>query len=333
MPGIWWAKATCRGVDLRLVPEGQLYMDRRILYFINPISGTKAKSALRQMVERRSAAAGIDYSILPTEPDGNYDFLPDKIQQDNITDIVICGGDGTVNSVVSAIRGTAVQVGIVPMGSGNGLAFAAKIPSQPAKALDIIFRGQASWVDAFTVNDRFSCMLCGIGFDALVAHEFAKEKTRGLQTYIRIAAMHFFKAKPYVFDIRVRDSAFSTEAFFISIANSNQFGNHVTIAPQASLSDGLLDIVIVKKMNKFKLPFSVISQVTGNNAIQEVSDYTGSKNIIYLQTDQLLIGNPQLAPLHIDGEPVASREVLDIRIISPCFRLLQPAKPEGPYIG
>ena len=128
-------------------------------------------------------------------------------------------------------------------------------------------------------------MLCGIGFDALVAHEFAKEKRRGLQTYIKVSAINFFKAKPYLFDIRLKNKSFRTEAFFISIANSNQFGNNFTIAPQASLGDGLLDIVIVKKMSKFMLPFSVISQVTGINAVQHANDYINNKNIIYLQTD------------------------------------------------
>ena len=110
-------------------------------------------------------------------------------------------------------------------------------------------------------------LLCGIGFDADVAHEFAKQKTRGLQTYFRISTMQFFKSKPYPFEIHADDRILKTEAYFISVANSNQFGNNFTIAPQASMSDGLLDIVIVKKMNKIILPFSVFFQVSGNNKL------------------------------------------------------------------
>ena len=156
----------------------------------------------------------------------------------------------------------------------------------------------------FYINDQFSCMLCGIGFDAAVAHEFAKQKRRGLQTYIKTSLIEFFKAKPYHFEHQSRQQDhLNVEAFFISIANSNQFGNNFTIAPQASLSDGLLDIVIVKKMSKFMLPFSVISQVTGINAPQSAKTYTANKNIIYLQTGSLTINNRDHAPFHIDGEP------------------------------
>ena len=189
------------------------------------------------------------------------------IKKEVITDVVICGGDGTVNAVVNALQGVQVNIGIIPMGSGNGLAFAAKIPKQTGRALDIIFKGNACPIDAFHINEKFSCMLCGIGFDAVVAHEFAKQKTRGLQTYIRISTMKFFKSKPYPFEIKLDDRIIKTDAYFISIANSNQFGNNVTIAPRASMSDGLLDIVIVKKMNKISLPFSVLLQVAGNNRL------------------------------------------------------------------
>ena len=167
-------------------------------------------------------------------------------------------------------------------------------------------------------------MLCGIGFDALVAHEFAKQKKRGLQTYIRVSTMQFFKSKPYPFEIKLKDRILKTEAFFISIANSNQFGNNFTIAPKASLQDGLLDIVIVKKMNKLLLPFSILRQLSGANAMQTVSDYAKNKNILYLQTEQLSIRNPHHAPLHIDGDPRDTSAEFNIRIVKNCFRLLRP---------
>ncbi len=122
-----------------------------------------------------------------------------------------------------------------------------------------------------------------------VAHEFAKQKTRGLQTYIRISTIQFFKSRPYPFEITVKDRILKTDAYFISIANSNQFGNNFTIAPKASMSDGLLDIVIVKKMNKLNLLFSVLLQVSGNNKPRHVMDYANKKNIVYLQTDKIEI--------------------------------------------
>src|SRR5450432_1361874 len=301
-------------------------MSRKIIYLINPISGTRGKTSLQELITRRTTTQKIDFSIMPTDAQGNYDYLIPVIEKEKITDIVVCGGDGTVSAVVAALMGTTTRIGIIPTGSGNGLAFAAQIPAAPSRALDIIFAGKAAPIDGFTINGRFSCMLCGIGFDAEVAHEFAKQKTRGLQTYLRISTMKFFKSKPYPFEIKLDDRIIKTDAYFISIANSNQFGNNVTIAPRASMSDGLLDIVIVRKMNKIILPFSVLLQVAGNNRLIEGIEYLEKKNIIYIQTDKVSIRNPAHAPMHIDGEPADSSSEFKIRVIPKCFKLIQPQK-------
>ncbi len=299
-------------------------MSRKIIYLINPISGTQKKEMVKDLIIRKTRAAGIDFEILPSKADGSYENLQKIIHEDAITDVVICGGDGTVNAVVSALQGVPVRFGIIPVGSGNSLAFAAKIPKQPSRALDIIFNGKAFPVDAFKINEKFSCALCGIGFDAEVAHEFARQKKRGLQTYLRISTMKFFSSKPYPFEIKIHDQIIRTDAYFISIANSNQFGNNVTIAPRASISDGLLDIVIVKKMNKIILPFSVLLQVSGNNSLLQGAEFYQEKNIIYMQTEKISIRNPAHAPMHIDGEPSETSSEFKIRIIKNCFKLLQP---------
>ena len=299
-------------------------MIRKIIYLVNPISGTKRKSSLVNMIRQRTNAAGIAFEIMETDPLGDYTELKKRIEKEHITDIVICGGDGTVSAVAAALRGNAVSIGIIPLGSGNGLALAAKIPASPSRALAIVLDGKSSWIDGFYINQQFSCMLCGIGFDAKVAEDFAKEKRRGLQTYIKISLINLFRARPYSFEVETAAGKFSTEAFFISIANSNQFGNQFTIAPQASLSDGLLDIVIVTKMNKLLLPFSVIAQVTGINGRQELSDYIQRKNIIYFQTDSFTLLNTDEAPFHIDGDPKETSKRFEISIVRKAIRLIQP---------
>jgi diacylglycerol kinase (ATP) len=299
-------------------------MRRKIIYLINPIAGTRSKTYLRELIQRKTAAQGIPFELLPTRQDGSYADLVEKIRVDSITDLVVCGGDGTVNAVIAATLGTAVNIGIIPAGSGNGLAFAAGIPVQPSRALAVIFRGNARPTDAFYINDRFSCMLCGIGLDASVAHAFAKQKTRGLPSYAWLTAAELFKAKPYSFYLETREASVAKEAFFICIANGNQFGNHVMIAPHANLHDGLLDIVVVKKMNKVTLPFSLISQAAGWHGRPHPLGQSLYRHIDYFQTDQLTLRNPQLAPLHIDGEPAPSQELFLIRTLPGCFRLLKP---------
>lgn len=297
---------------------------RKIIYLINPISGTKEKTSLKQIISSRTSERNLAFEILPTSATGDYSFLKEKIAKEKITDIVTCGGDGTISAVASSLMDEDVRFGIIPMGSGNGLALAAKIPVSPARALDIVFKGKSSRIDGFFINDKFSCMLCGIGFDAQVAHDFAKEKKRGLQTYIKVSAINFFKAKPFTFTIESKEQSFQTEAFFISVANSNQFGNNFTIAPQASLKDGLLDIVIVKRMSKFMLPFSILGQITGINALQQIEDHVNRRNIMYFQARQLKIYNESNAPLHLDGDPVDTAPVFNIRVKPKAFRLLQP---------
>jgi diacylglycerol kinase (ATP) len=298
-------------------------MKRKIAYFINPISGTQNKEQLIQLIERQTVEHEIRYRILETRADGNYDFLPALIIEEAFTDIVICGGDGSVNQITAYLLQTDVNVGIIPMGSGNGLALAAGIETQHQKALDIIFKGNAHYIDAFYINKHFSCMLCGLGFDAQVAHDFAEQKTRGLSTYVKQTVKNFLTAIPYPFIIKLNDLEIKTEAFFISIANSNQFGNHVTIAPKASLSDGFLDIVIVKKMSKIRMLYSLLMQIKLGQ-ITNTEKKFHQKDIFYFQTKQLLIENPKHAPLHIDGEPATTARHFEIKVVENAFRLLQP---------
>jgi diacylglycerol kinase family enzyme len=211
------------------------------------------------------------------------------------------------------------------MGSGNGLAFAAKIPRRIHKALENVFAGNAVYVDSFYINKKFSCMLCGLGFDAQVAHDFAKQKKRGLATYIKQSTKNFFKAKHYNFELILDGKSINSEAFFISIANSNQFGNNFTIAPQASLHDGLLDIVVVNKMSKLRMIWTILKQIR-NGQVRMYEDKKYHRNDIhYFQTKKITIKNPQLAPLHIDGDPAETAAAFEIEIIENAFKLLIPA--------
>ena len=271
-------------------------MSRKIVYLINPISGTVKKDGLQELIETETKAKEIAFEIISTNAAGNYNFLREKIAKENITDVVMVGGDGTVNQVVNALKYEDVQFGILPVGSGNGLARAALIPVKPKDALQLIFSGNAKKTDAFIINNQFSCMLSGIGFDAKVAHDFSTKASRGLLTYTTQSLIQFFKAQPYQFE--------------------------VTIAPHASLNDGLLDIVIVQKMNKAKLPFAIIRQLRGNNKLQEMVEKTNNKNILYFQTPSLTIKNLKHAPFHVDGEPRETADVFEVEIIKDCFNLI-----------
>jgi len=299
-------------------------MKRKLIYIVNPISGTGNKSSLQQIIEVKTAAAGFDFVIYPSVESGDYSFLIPFIKEQNFTDVIVAGGDGTINRVVNSLRKVNPQFGIIPCGSGNGLAFTAGIPKTVEKALQIIFKGKAGWCDAFLINGTFACMLCGLGLDAKVAYDFANDPKRGLTTYIKKTIANFFTAKTYPFVLSSHGKQIKTEALFMSIANSNQFGNNFTIAPKASLNDGLLDIVVMAKQNKLFALLQAFRQVKGYNKLQKFEVINENAGLLYFQTNEIKIENPDLAPMHIDGDPAETKKKLNVEILKDSFRLIFP---------
>ena len=299
-------------------------MKRRILYIVNPISGTGNKQSLQEIIETKTASAGFFFEIYSSAADANYAFLDEVFREKHFTHIVVAGGDGTINQAIRELKKHQLPFGIIPCGSGNGLAFSAGIPKNPQKALDIALTGEAKWADGFLVNERFACMLCGLGFDAQVAHDFANDKKRGLMTYVKKIVQHFFTSTPYSFALKMDGTEMKMDAYFISIANSNQFGNHFTIAPQASLTDGLLDIVVMTRQNKLNILLQTLMQVSGLNKLQQVEMINEQTSVVYFQTKSIEIANPLLAPLHIDGDPAGSAEKIHARILPQAFQLIFP---------
>jgi YegS/Rv2252/BmrU family lipid kinase len=297
-------------------------MPRRILFIINPVSGTASKMGLQQLIKVKMATAGISYAIYPSNATGDYSFLDAEIG--DFTHIAVAGGDGTINSVVQALRRHNKPFGLIPSGSGNGLAFSAGIPKDVSKALDIIISGTAQPTDAFTVNNHFACMLCGLGFDAQVAHDFANAGKRGLTTYIRKVIQNFWTAKTYPFELENGRDSLRLEAYFISIANSNQFGNQFTIAPKASLKDGMLDIVVMMRQSKWSVLLQTLKQVTGFIQLQSIEQISAEASVLYFQTSGLKIHNPSGALLHVDGDPADAAKLLEVKVLPGAFELIYP---------
>jgi diacylglycerol kinase (ATP) len=296
-------------------------MQRRILFLFNPRSGVQKGKPLQQLISERCVKANVQFSIEHSRADADYSSLREKIIADAVTDVVIAGGDGTISTIIAAIRDLPVNIGIIPRGSGNGLAFAAGIPKDPDKALDIIFNGTAQRVDAFLINQHFSCMLSGIGFDAQVAHDFDRQQKRGFWKYAQLTLKNLGNIKTYPFNLKANDIDLNLDAYFISIANSNQFGNQFTIAPKASLQDGKLDIVAVEKTNLFFVLLRVLWHIRFGTF---TNDFGKRKGITYFQTDHLLIENKEAAPFHIDGDGKQTAAAFEVQIIPAAYSLLMP---------
>jgi diacylglycerol kinase family enzyme len=174
------------------------------------------------------------------------------------------------------------------------------------------------------VNNRLSCHLAGLGFDAQVAHSFARRKKRGINTYISEVIKNFFSIKNYIFSIEIDGKKLNEEAFCICITNSNQFGNNFKIAPKASISDGLLDVVIFRKSVKVTALISLAKQVFSGKIKSVHSKNLDNKKVLYFQTKELFLTNDHKAPLHIDGDPFDTEKKFHIKILPGAYRLLQP---------
>src|SRR5665213_2481099 len=234
-------------------------MSRKILFFINPISGTqKSKLQLEQKLIQKCEEKNISFEILLTSKDGDYNFLHDKVKSEEITDIAICGGDGSLSPIISSVLNVPVNIGIIPLGSGNGLARTAGIPNSVDKAIDLLFTGNSKSTDLFLINKKMSVHVSGLGFDAKVAHDFSESTMRGLNSYTKIAINNFLSAKAYPFTIQVEEKKIELDALFICVANSNQFGNNFKVAPKANICDGLLDIVVLEKTSKVQAVLSCL---------------------------------------------------------------------------
>jgi diacylglycerol kinase family enzyme len=217
-----------------------------------------------------------------------------------------------------------MRMAIVPVGSGNGLARCAGIPLKPSGAFDVLLHGTPQPTDAFEVNDQFACMLCGIGFDAAVARRFALQKKRGLFTYARLTLQEYLHFKPEQFSIRAGTLALDTAAYMVTVANSNQFGNNVTIAPMASLTDGLLDVVVVKKQPRWMLPVSLLRQVGGGFKMHKSGAVARGQHVVYTQAAGLQLTCTRPMPVHIDGDPAGMHTSLKIKMLPGAFTLWVP---------
>ncbi len=288
---------------------------RHISFIINPVSGTTKKKNIPKLIEDIFGNSDIDVSIRETEYAGHAKEIAAELSQSGNTEIIAVGGDGTINEVVNGIGESGSILGIIPSGSGNGLARHIGIPLRAKKAMELIKLGFTQNIDLMRVNDELSANVSGVGFDALVAHKFQDSKTRGLLSYAQISMQEFFKYKPQNYDITIDGKKYEREAFLISLANSSQFGNNAFIAPHASLTDGLIDVCILK-------PFPIIATAVVFERVM-AKTINNSKFMDIIQGKRISIKN-KAEIYHLDGDPRESEADLEIEIMPGILKLIIP---------
>ncbi len=211
-----------------------------VLAIINPLSGTTSlnqKTTLRDAFLRRAESLGFDAEAVFTEFPGHATELATAAVARSVSRVLAIGGDGTINETARALRRTATALGIVPVGSGNGLARHLGIPLNPVEAVERAMAGRPVVIDSGEISGHPFFCTAGLGFEAYVAHLFARQPVRGLPTYVRTAFRAFWNYQPgrYVIDEQEK------ELFSLTFANAGQFGNNAWVAPTANISDGRLD--------------------------------------------------------------------------------------------
>lgn len=267
----------------------------RLLLIINPVSGTRSKAGLDTLLSDRLKASGFEVDVRFTGAKGDATQFARQAVSEGYGGVLACGGDGTVNEVARAMTGTGVPMGILPAGSGNGLARHIGIPVDALKAVDIIAQRNIRDCDYGTVNGHpFFCTF-GLGFDAAVSDRFAAAASRGKMTYIKSALHEFINYKAENYSIVADGETIVDDAMLVAVCNANQYGNNAFIAPAASITDGLLDLVVVRKMPKANAIVTGMEMMAGT--------LSESHHLIMRKAGHVTIHRNADGPAHVDGEP------------------------------
>ena len=289
---------------------------KKIHAIINPISGIGSKDKIPEIISSRCLDKSIDINISHTEYAGHATELTQKAIDDGADCVIAVGGDGTVNEVARKLLYSDVVLGIIPKGSGNGLARELNIPMDSRSAVDVIFSNHISVIDACKANDNIFFCTCGVGFDAAISAEFAKEKRRGSLTYVKDIIEKYLDYKPEVYELHINDNTIEEQAFLITCANASQYGNNAYIAPNADISDGQIDVTLLS-------PFGAID--IGTLAIQLFSKMIDKNSKIKTyRTQKVRIVRQKGGVMHIDGEPIIASKDIEITVEGSALNVFTP---------
>lgn len=289
----------------------------KYLFIINPIAGTSQKQMIHDAILQEFPEE--QFEVCYTEYRGHaFDIAVKKIEE-GFAHIIAVGGDGTVNEVASALVGTSCNLGIIPAGSGNGLARHLKLPMHFAGALAVIRNHTIKSIDAGRANGRYFFCTCGTGFDASVGKKFATDSRRGMLSYVRATIHQYITYSPKSYILKVEDKKIRLKAFLVTFANSGQFGNNAYIAPNALIDDGMLDLCILR-------PFPKTSTLElGLRLFFKNIDQSPYLEVMRMKKATLKRKGKQKITLHLDGEPVTLKRKLKVKVIPNALNVMIPA--------
>lgn len=288
----------------------------KVQAIINPISGVGSKRKIPKMIEEICEKGNCSLKISFTEYAGHASELTRQALAEGIQYILAVGGDGTVNEIARAMIHSEAVLGIIPKGSGNGLARELHIPMDVKRAIDLIVKGHISTIDCCQANGRVFLCTCGVGFDAAVSQKFANEKRRGSLTYIKNTIEEYLSYKPEPYELVVDNQTIKEKAFLVACANASQYGNNAFIAPHANIQDGQMDLTILSPFTPLDIaPLAIqlfTKQIDRNSKIKT------------MKARQVTIIRQKPGVMHLDGEPVMADSKIDISVEPRALKVLTP---------
>ena len=287
---------------------------------MNPISGTSDKKDIPYLIEELLDKEQFDYSIRKTEQAGHAYEIAKESKEQGIDIVVAVGGDGTVNEVGRALVHSNTALGIIPTGSGNGLARHLLIPMKIKGAIQVLNDCEITDLDYGIINEHPFFCTCGVGFDAFISEKFAEAGKRGPITYLENILKEGLKYKPETYEIEAENGTIKKKAFLISCANASQYGNNAYIAPQASMSDGMIDVIIMEPFDA--LEASQISIEMFNKTLDK------NNKIKTFRSKEIKIYRKAPGVIHYDGDPVETGKEIVVTLKEKGIKILTNPKAD-----
>lgn len=288
-------------------------MKKRVAFVINPKSGSDRKTD-RVALIKNNLSDNYDATIFEWKKVDDRDRIFKEVLEGNFDIAVAVGGDGTVSQLASALCNSKVALGIIPFGSGNGLARHLQVPMDKVAAMELIANGEIQIIDKGIINGQDFFCTCGTGFDARIGKLFADSTTRGFLTYARLILREYNKYDHEPYRITLDGKEIERDAFLVTVANAGQYGNNAWIAPGAKVNDGLLRVVVLKPFRWWKI-LSLVRKVFMKQMEQ-------SKYAETYTAKEIRIERTGKGAAHFDGEPAEFGATLDIKVVPSCLKVV-----------
>lgn len=291
-------------------------MKHQICIIVNPVSGSGRRKKVLKAIDALVDRSKFDFYVVQTEYHRHAIELTQQAINEGCCAVIVAGGDGSINEVGQTLAGTDVALGILPAGSGNGLARSLNIPLDPEKAVQNLNGFHVRTIDTGLANGKAFMNISGVGFDAAVAHAFHQQKTRGLLKYFVLGVKLIFNYQLQTYKVAVDGREFERKAWLIDLANSPQYGNDALVAPKALVDDGMLDAVVLNPMP--------IPQMFVNFYRLFRGDLHQSKYIKTFKFKKMTITQERDDVAHLDGDPFELGTVIEIEINPASLKVIVP---------